>query len=96
MSLAAFPASGDAKADDAKNKATKRRLENDLISLESERSKFLRKVESMELDLRVLQKKYTALGFEIKDKQEEVKKSQGNLQFLDEEVRVLKKKVANL
>jgi peptidoglycan hydrolase CwlO-like protein len=82
--------------DDAKNKADKRRFENDLMMMQGERSTAQKNIDAAELDIRVLQKKYTALGFEIKDKQAAVKTSQGKLQFLDEEIRILKKKIANL
>lgn len=96
MAIASFPAQSTKNEEDAKNKADKRRFENDLIAMESDRSKFLRKVESMDLELRVMQKNYTTLGFAIKDKQAEVKKSHDNVQFLDEEIHVLKKKINNL
>lgn len=96
MALSAF--TGTVSKDDEKEKknADKRRFENDLIALQSDQKKSEKKVENLELDLRVLQKKYTAIGFEIKDKQEEMKKSQSDMQFLEEEVRVLKKKINNL
>lgn len=97
MTLSAFPGSASSdNSEDEKKKADKRRFENDLISMESDRSKFAQKVEAIELDLRTLQKNYNNLGFEIKDKQAEVKKHQGDLEFLDEEIRILKKKVNNL
>jgi peptidoglycan hydrolase CwlO-like protein len=97
MALASFPAqSSTNNEDEAKNKATKRRFENDLMAMQSDQSKFLRNVEALEVDLRVLRKNYTDIGFAIKDKQEEVKKSQSNLQFLEDEIHALKKKIANL
>lgn len=96
MAIASFPAQKTKNEDDAKQRAVKRRLENDLISMEADQSKHSRNVESLELDLRTLQKQYVALGFEILDKQEEVKKHQSELQFLDEEIRALKKKINNL
>lgn len=96
MALASFKESSITSGDDAKKNADKRRFENDLISMEADESRFLKKVEAMELDLRILQKNYTALGFEIKDKHEEMQKSQSSLQFLEEEIRVLKKKINNL
>lgn len=96
MGLSSFTESTTKEDDKQKKKAEKHRLENDLIVLQSDQRKFEKKVEAIELELRTLQKNYTALGFQIKDKQEEVKKSQGNMQFLDEEVRVLKKKINNL
>ncbi len=90
------PSTTDTDAEEAKKRADKHRFEDDLVVLESDRYRALKKVEDMELDLRTMQKNYTAMGFAIKDKQEEMKKQQSQMQFLDEEIHTLKKKIDNL
>ncbi|MDD5083332.1 MAG: hypothetical protein PHT88_00145 [Candidatus Moranbacteria bacterium] len=97
MSLSAFadPRSNNDE-DEAKKTAARHRFENDLIAMQTDESKLLKKVEFAETDLRVMQKTYTDLGFAIKDKQEEVKKDQEKLRFLEEEIRIMKKKITNL
>jgi peptidoglycan hydrolase CwlO-like protein len=80
----------------AKKKADKRRFESDLLSMQSDYAHMVRLMESVELELRVLQKKYTQTGFDIKDKQEELQKSKSKMIFLNEEIRIIKKKISNL
>lgn len=82
--------------DDRSKQAALRRFQGDLIALESDRVKLARKVEEVTLELRLDQKKWTTLGLEIKEKQEMMKKSQSRLDFLDEEIRSLKRKINNL
>jgi peptidoglycan hydrolase CwlO-like protein len=94
--MTAYPADSKDEEGDAKRKADRRRFENDLISMQADRTRLLRQAEAAVTDLRVLQKKYIEIGFEIKDKQAETKKSESNLIFLEEEIRVLKKKITSL
>lgn len=80
--------------DDKHEKQAKlRRFQGELMSIESDRNRLSRKVEDTNLELRIAQKKWTELGFEIKEKQDMLKKSQSELQFLEEEIRVIKKKI---
>jgi predicted nucleic acid-binding Zn-ribbon protein len=94
MLATSFPhTSSDRDEDASKKKAAQRRIEDELIVVQSDRSKINRRLEDAEIELRTLQKQYTQIGFSIKDKQTEVKKDRERAHFLDEEIRVLKKKL---
>lgn len=93
----AFTGSQSGKSEEnAQRQATLRRLEGDLISLESDRSKLAKNVDAINLELRDMQKKWNQLGLDIKDKQKFVKKDEERLRFFEEEIRVLKKKMNNV
>lgn len=97
MALASFPReSADASGDDAKKKSDKHRFESDLVVMQSDWGKMSRQVDATDTDLRVMRKQYTTLGFAIKEKEEELKKNRSKMDFLEEEIRVLKKRINNL
>lgn len=96
MSLAFTGSQSGKSEDNAQRQAALRRLEGDLISLESDRSKLAKNVDAINLELRDMQKKWNQLGLDIKDRQKIVKKDEERLRFFEEEIRVLKKKMNNL
>ncbi len=97
MALSSFPReSADVSGDDAKKKSDKHRFENDLVVMQSDWGKMSRQIEATDTDLRVMRKQYTTLGFVIKEKEDELKKNRSKMDFLEEEMRVLKKRINNL
>lgn len=87
---------GRQDGDNSEKQAKLRRFESELVVFESDRNKLARKTEETNLELRIAQKKWNDLGFEIKEKQDLLKKNQDKLQFLEEEIRILKKKINTL
>lgn len=93
MALSSFPSSRSAKDDQTKDKAALRRLESDLIILESDKSKLDREIAALELELRDIKTKWTRMGMEMQTKEATLKKKQQSLGFAMEEIRQLKKKI---
>jgi chromosome segregation ATPase len=89
-------ASNSVDKDKKDKQAALRRLQSEMVILDSDRVKMERKTADLDLELRNLQRKWTAMGLEIKEKQELLKKTRQNLGFVTEEIRQLKKKINNL
>lgn len=74
----------------------RRRLESDQIMYTSDLNKLLRELNDAKVAIKTLERKRLELDTLLKDSHDSVKKKEGEIEYLQEELRVLKKRIGLL